>query len=340
MLFARCLALAAAALSVVAAKPHIHHRHRRAPVAVPEALAEPSAGNCECYTYVTSWLVDYVPTTSSMTTSPTASVESISSVSYTSTDVQYVYVTVYPSWPANSSTSTSSPSSSSDEDVTSTTTVTAIQTSTTTSLVQTTLIITPPATTASTTTSTTSISTPTSTTISSPTSTSTSTWTSTPTTSSTEVDSTSTFFSTVTVFVTVTPVYSTVYTTTTCTPGTHTIGELTTAVTVEETIVVPCSTQTIITVPWPTSIDPAVATSYVTVSPTDDMPLMIVTATVDETVYTTVSCTPGTYTIDGIVTTVTETTAIVATTAPSPTAVLRRRDELKSPGVFGFVDLF
>ncbi|KAK9353010.1 glycoside hydrolase superfamily [Lipomyces doorenjongii] len=308
MLLSRYVALAATALSVVSAKHHVHHRHRRAPVALPEALDERSANGCECYTYVTSWLVDYVPTTtSSSMTTPTASVESISSISYTSTDVQYVYVTVYPSSPSPTNISTSA--TSFEEDVTKTKTVTSVHTSTTTTSVKTTLIITPSP-------STTSTLSPTPTT--SPTS----------TTSSSEIDSTSTFFSTVTVFVTVTPMYSTVYTTTAFAPGTYTLGDLTTTVTAEETIVVPCSTQTIVTLPWPTSSDAIVVTSYVTASPTEDMPIMIVTATVEDTVYTTVSCTPGTYTIGGVVTTVTETTAIVATTTPSAAAALRRRDEV------------
>ncbi|KAK9485556.1 glycoside hydrolase superfamily [Lipomyces starkeyi] len=234
-------------------------------------------------------------------TTPTASVESISSISYTSTDIQYVYVTVYPSSPSPANISTTA--SSFEEAVTKTKTVTSVHTSTTTTSVKTTLTITPSPST-------------------------TSTLSPTPTTSSTEIDSTSTFFSTVTVFVTVTPVYSTVYTTTTCAPGTYTIGQLTTTVTVEETIVVPCSTQTIITMPRLTSSNAAVVTSLVTANPTEDMPVMIVTATVDETVYTTISCTPGTYTIGGVVTTVTETTAIVATTTPFAAAALRRRDEV------------
>ncbi|KAK9238163.1 hypothetical protein V1525DRAFT_401725 [Lipomyces kononenkoae] len=60
MLFSRYVVLGAIALGAVAAKSHhVHHRHRRSPVAVPEALAETSPSDGECYTYVTSWLVDY-----------------------------------------------------------------------------------------------------------------------------------------------------------------------------------------------------------------------------------------------------------------------------------------
>ncbi|KAK9238162.1 glycoside hydrolase superfamily [Lipomyces kononenkoae] len=79
--------------------------------------------------------------------------------------------------------------------------------------------------------------------------------------------------------------------------------------------------------PWLASSNPAIATSYVTATPTEDVPQMIATAIVDQTAYTTVSCTAGTYTIGGVVTTVTEPTAIVVTTTPSP-AKLRRRDEV------------
>ncbi|KAK9364567.1 glycoside hydrolase superfamily [Lipomyces kononenkoae] len=304
-------------------------------------------------------LTKLVPPSTSSMTPHTASVESIAPISYTSTDVQYVYVTIEP--PASLSyTSTDvqyvyvtvdppAPSSSAQNistsgvDVTSTKTVTAVHLSTTTTSVVTTLIITPSPTTTSTTASTSlsSSSTASSTTSSilstsssttsttqstvSPTTTTTSTTLS---STSTEIESTSTVFSTVTVFVTVTPVYSTVFTTTTCSPGTYTIGQLTTTVSVEETIVVPCSTETIITMPWLTSFNAADVTSYVTATPTQDSPVMVITATVDQTAYTTVSCTPGTYTIDGVVTTVTEPTAIVMTATPSPVAKLRRREEV------------
>ncbi|KAK9468182.1 glycoside hydrolase superfamily [Lipomyces arxii] len=328
------LVFLASVASLVSARAHVHHRHKRDNS--PQVFKR---DDCDCYTYVTSWLVDYVPPMSSMelpSTSSTSSslISKSSTVSYTSTDVEYVYVTVFPTTTAvpkprvNNSTSSSTdytstvvktikttlfytpttsttPSTSTSSTASSTSSTSSTSTTSTTSTMSTMSTSSTSSTSSSSTTSSTTSSTP-----PPPTS------TSLPEISTTTelFEATSTVFSTVTVMITVTPSYSTAYTTTTCSPGVYTFGDVTTTVYVDQTVTVPCSTATLLPTPLPipTMYPPAV--------------VVVTEPVVTETAYSTVSCSPGVYTFNGAVTTVTEATMLIVSATPAP--VIAKRDML------------
>ncbi|KAK9480079.1 hypothetical protein V1514DRAFT_350656 [Lipomyces japonicus] len=281
---------------------HLRHRHRRGPVAIPDALAASSHGNDECYTYVTSWLVDYVPPT-------TTSAAPVHSTHYTSTDYQYVYVTVEPTEPASSSSSSSSRSDltttkTKHVELTVSSTMTVVHE--TTIVLQTTEFASSSSSPSSSSLSSSSTSSPSSS-ISSPPSSLTSTLTS---TSTLEDEVTSTQYSTVTIFVTVTPIISTAYATTVLTPGTYAFppGTGTATTTVLEPVTVTYPTAIVTQIPDLSLFLPAGTTTS-----TKTEGALYVTA--HETAYVTVSCTPGVYTFGSLVTTVTEYTEIAVPTA-------------------------